>query len=465
MDPAIQGWKKGWHRFGRVLLPLQNDFPEVIALMRYLVGMVSTNHSGARASVPRKSIQAKNRAKVSKKGNGTSVLLIPLFSDPYCLGSCLKIAKQLHKEQSEISILMIAPRGGVSNFPPYLEVIKNSDLRKKGLFQIPKAMWSGRALYAAAVKALEDDDLLSREMVRVYGNWKKQLLQWCFFYHYDERIGRKFLQEREVKSVVTINDVVKPAAPLITAGNQLGLNTVVLQHGTPGPQSAPFLAREAWVWGETSKKALEIFGADSSRLRVMGGLESEGVKLVRLPPEEGDRKEVKTLLFLGQWRATRGWGEPFFQEVFDLLGQALKAEVGCWKLCVRLHPTDPVEAGVDILARLKSYGVATLLEEKGVSMEEAIHTADALLSVNSSGLMNGISAGIPTAQILPKNIEQVVGPALLADGNLLRNGEDLRVWLKVVGDHEKAPRTSQEQVLANRGRVAHLMAALLGQHK
>ncbi|MDC0289690.1 hypothetical protein OAK86_04150, partial [Akkermansiaceae bacterium] len=279
---------------------------------------------------------------------------------------------------------------------------------------------------------------------------------WCCLYHYDEKIARQLLVRRRVESVVTINDIVKPAAPIISAGNKLGIQTVVLQHGTPGPQSAPFIAREGWVWGETSKRAIEVFGADPSRLRVMGSLESEGVPSTEVSVRKSG--EARTLVFLGQWRATRGWGEPFFQEVFDLLCEVIRLNGGHWKLRIRLHPTDPAEAAIDIASRLKDLGADSTLSSPETTMEEELASANALLSISSSGLMNGVSAGIPTAQILPEDLERKIGPALLSATNLLRDQAEFENWLQLIEAGDPSLLESNEQVLANRGEVARLMA-------
>ncbi len=462
VHPSVKGWNNGWKSFGDVLLPLQGDFPEIIALMRYLVGMVSTDHSGAPAkaqatgSLERDILGAGRKERIDRKDE-KSILFIPLFSRAYCLGSCLKVAGELYRQKPGISVLMLEPQGEVRDLPSYLEVISISALRKGGLFQLPGAVFSGSLLWGAVCKVLGREVLLGDEMTRVFGNWRSHLLRWCCLYHFDQRIARKLLMKRGVRSVVTINDVVKPAAPVVSAANKLGLQTVVLQHGTPGPQSAPFMAKEGWVWGETSKRAFEIFGADPSRLKIMGGLEVDDVPVLERTAKNGPR----TLVFLGQWRATRGWGERFFQEVFDLLKVTLEERPGEWQLRVRLHPTDPAEAREDIFSRLKSSLIKVTLSEDGKSMEDEFKDADALLSVNSSGLMNGVSRGLPTAQILPTELEEKVGPALLDTTNLLRDRAALESWLDLVEENSFTLQASTAQILANRGKVAELMAAQL----
>lgn len=462
MHPSIKGWKNGWQRFGETLLPLEGDLPEVIALMRYLVGRVSTNHSGAPVSSgpvaeEHRAPSALSGDKKSVDSDATSVLFIPLFSRTYCLGNCLMVAEELHRQSPETSILLLEPIGILDVLPSYVELISVSSLRKNGWSQLPGAVCSGTRFWRAVCGALTKEKILCEEMTRVMGNWKSHLLRWSCLYSYDRRVAAKFLARRNVKSVVTINDVVKPAAPFISAGNDANLQTVVIQHGTPGPQSAPFLAREGWVWGETSQRALEVFGADSSQLKIMGDLESEDTHFEERSKKNGRR----TLVFLAQWRATRGWGEPFFQEVFDLLREVLERRAGSWQLRVRLHPTDPAEARADILSRLESSEIKVTLGEDGISMEEELADADALLSVNSSGLMNGISCGIPTAQILPIELEEKIGPALLDTTNHLKDQAALECWLALVEEDDSSLRASNAKILANRGEVAKFMAAQL----
>ena len=467
MHPSVKGWKNGWQSFGDALLPLQGEFPEVIALMRYLVGMVSTNHSGSPVVSPRSSRGGEDLQwgseilgiEVGSAGCAKSVLFIPLFSRRYCLGSCLKVAEELHLQNPEIRILIVEPQGEVVELPSYIESISMSSLRKAGLGQLPGAALSGVFFWRAVCRALDSQKILRDELTRVYGKWKRHLLKWCCAYRFDEKVARDFLKKRGIGNIITINDVVKPAAPLISAGNWLGLHTVVLQHGVPGPQSAPFLANEGWVWGETSQKALEVFGADPSRLKIMGGLETEGVSFTKTRVKRTE--EPRTLLFLGQWRAARGWGEPFFQEVFDLLCEVLSAKKSEWRLLVRLHPTDPEEAKVDILSRLEGLGASGSLGSPGSTMEEDLADADALLSISSSGLMSGVSSGIPTAQIFPEDLEQIVGPALLGGTALLRDQEALENWLRLIEVNDPSLLETSEQVLANRGEVARLMATAL----
>ncbi|MDB4259203.1 hypothetical protein N9830_02135 [Akkermansiaceae bacterium] len=456
----MKGWENGWREFGKVLIPLTNRFPEVIALMRHLVGMVSTNHSGSPTldpdNVSASDCKYGNSSASLNRSSEKSLLFVPLFSRAYCLGSCLKVAEELHRQSPKLSILILEPRGGVNSLPPYIEIISMSALRKKGFVKLPGAAISGVMLWKAICRALTKEKILCDEMTRVFGNWKRHLLKWCCLYHYDEKIARQLLVRRRVESVVTINDIVKPAAPIISAGNKLGIQTVVLQHGTPGPQSAPFIAREGWVWGETSKRAIEVFGADPSRLRVMGSLESEGVPSTEVSVRKSG--EARTLVFLGQWRATRGWGEPFFQEVFDLLCEVIRLNGGHWKLRIRLHPTDPAEAAIDIASRLKDLGADSTLSSPETTMEEELASANALLSISSSGLMNGVSAGIPTAQILPEDLERKIGPALLSATNLLRDQAEFENWLQLIEAGDPSLLESNEQVLANRGEVARLMA-------
>ena len=457
MHPSVKGWKNGWQRFGEVLLPLQEQFPEVIALMRYLVGMVSTNHSGVPASSQAGAevvewISGETAAR--QEGRASGVLFIPILSQSYCLGACLRIANEIHQSNPEIPIYVAKPDGPSVRLPSFVEIIDFSSLRKQSWIRLPEALARASSCWRALCQVLGRDKIICEELVRVYGNWKLHLFRWSCLYHYDERVATKFLEQKGIRSVVAINDVVKPAAPVISAGRKLGVRSVVLQHGTPGPQSAPFLADEGWVWGETSRQALITFGADSERLQIMGSLEGESVSQKESCEKDGPR----VLLFLAQWRATKGWGEPFFQEVFDLLREVLAKRSGRWKLRVRLHPTDPAEAQSDIASRLDHPAVKVEFGKEGISMSDELVEADALLSVNSSGLMNGVSGNLPTAQILPTELEQMAGPALLNSENLLRDGEDLKQWLSRAEENDPAILNSISEVLANRGKVASLMA-------
>ena len=460
MHPSVKGWKNGWKSFGEVLLPLQEDFPQVIALMRYLVGMVSTDHRRGQASSIvgeelKEWISGETAQRRSEQTNG--VLFIPILSENYCLGSCLKIAEEINKADSKIPIYLAKPAGKAAELPSYVELVDFAFLRKKSWSKLLRAFFMSITYWRAVCRVLSREKILCAEMARVYGNWKMHLFRWILLYHYDERIAAKFLTQKSIASVVTINDVVKPAAPVVSAGNKQGIRSVVLQHGTPGPQSAPFLANQGWVWGETSRQALVTFGADPDRLKIIGNLEGEFLR------SKGIRKtnEPRVLLFLAQWRATRGWGEPFFQEVFNLLREVLVKCPGRWKLRVRLHPTDPAEAKSDIAARLDHPTVSVEFATKGVSMSNELSEVDALLSVNSSGLMNGVSANLPTAQILPRALEQVVGPALLNAENLLRNGKELEQWFSRIESDDSLILSSTSKVLANRGKVATLMAGEL----
>jgi len=456
INPAVKGWKNGWKAFGEVLLPLEEKSPEVIALMRYLVGCVSTNHSGRGRKAESDEDAAREVKACSSVGiqlSSRAVLFIPLFSRGYCLGSCLKIAHEIHQADSEISILVLEPTDGKGEIPSFVEVISMSSLRKGGWAKVPESVFRAWRSFCQVSRRLAKNKILRDELARTFGNWKWHLLRWWGLYHYDEAVASRFIKKRGVDSVVTINDVVKPAAPFVGAGNRAGLQTVVLQHGTPGPHSAPFMAREGWVWGETSRKALMGYGAPPDRLKVLGGLESEGVP----PASSKNSVAPRVLVFLSQWRATRGWGEPFFQEVFSELAMVMTGKTEDWILRVRMHPTDPEEAIRDVSERLEGQGVKPWISEVSSTMEQELEDADALLSVSSSGLINGVAAGIPTAQWVPEDVESRIGPTILSDEDVLRTADSLVKWLDSVVRESNS--SSGELVLANRGKVAKKMAA------
>ena len=129
---------------------------------------------------------------------------------------------------------------------------------------------------------------------------------------------------------------------------------------------------------------------------------------------------------------------------------------GDWRILIRLHPNDDEVATDEIRRRLNLLGVGFAIGERQTSIEDDTSAADAVTTINSSGIMHAVAARIATVQLLPAAVERRLGPPLLPRSHVMADSEQLARWLDQVASGKSDPCT--ESVLANHGMAVDIAA-------
>lgn len=439
----LGGWDRCWPAFRETFSELHGTHPEFLAVTRYLAGMIATDHP----TRTRGMAVAPYRSHPNPVGRRTdeAILFLPIYPRTYCLGTTLRLAEGLHRARPRWRICLLDPPGNAAPLPEWVVAFGWPRLRRR----IPRISFLPRALtqWREAVARIETHRDVKLAMAYKFGHWRRHLFRWILQYQWEIAAAGYWIERIGIRGVVTINDTVKPAAAFVAAALRGRVPSVVLQHGTPGPSSVPFMAGECWVWGETSRRSFVHFGADPTRLRLIGNLEVE---------QDGQKAEVKkpkagrlNLLLMLQWRGAIGWHESFFRDVVDLCGGAVARASDEWRLTIRMHPNDGEDTVESMRQRLDSLSIDYVVAPRDRRVEQDTAGADAVTTINSSAVMHALEQGIPCSQILPFPVESRLGPPLLEAEDVIRDQTGLARWLDEVAGGRKA--SSAGEVLANRG--------------
>lgn len=453
------GWDLGWAGFCKALKGVHRSHPEWLALTHYLVASTVSNHTvKTKPPLARPLVVPDVVPDVVAIPPG-GVLFVPIFNRSYCLDVCYRLAKTLKEISPEVPAHFLIPDGEIS---PLMwndsEIIWHPKtlLRK---FTLAPNQWFRCAIsWLKATRAL-NQNTKTRQALRVkFGFWPVALFKVTAVYYWEIGAAKQWLKKNKIKAVVTINDVVKPAAPLIAAANQLGLETIVLQHGTPGPQSAPFLAKRSWVWGETSKKLLQGFGASPDLIEIIGNLE---IDHSNYDVPAGVKSGVNDLLILSQWCGSVDWSDDEFQKLFELAAEAAKKDKRDWRLVIRLHPNDRWEVREQIIKKIEPYGLLYQFSSVGRRIEEDVARSAFVCCIHSSGIMHAIAAKIPCAAVISERLEKRLGTSLLHSRQIARNATMLS---ELLSDSSLLTDEERDKVIANYGhaykKAARALASL-----
>lgn len=440
-DHDLIGWDVTWKAFCDVFDDLHESNPEWVTVTRYLTGVVGTNHQHTANSLKPSNIE-EDKTKLPVDGEG--ILFIPMFNRDYCLGVCHELSKTL-REASDFSMHFITPTGEVAeSIADDKELYWHSKnvLRK---WNTSLSIWAkGFSSYRKGVKAIAGNQRTVSAMKCNFSRWKLGLAKFVGLYYWEIACAKKWLKKHQIKAIVTINDVVKPPAAFIAAGNLLKIPTVVIQHGVPGPHSAPMQASRGWVWGESSKKLLIGFGESSGKLVNVGNLEIDQCGY----SDQTESREIKKLLLLSQWRASQGWGEEEFETYFATAAAAAANATDQWELIIRLHPTEGDSVREIIQKRLVGIDIEYQFSLNGNSIETDVNACDFACTINSSSMLHAVAANKPCAVIISKKLESRVGTSLFGSEYIARTGEELTQLI----DKNKVMTTEERsKILANRG--------------
>ncbi|NWK55171.1 hypothetical protein HW115_06085 [Verrucomicrobiaceae bacterium N1E253] len=449
---SLVGWDRAWKGFCTVLNELHGKYPEWLGLTRYLVGVVGTNHpQKAKPMVAGERIPRVRDVAAESGG----ILFIPIYSRDYCLGVCYRLAEEVRKSDPTANVHMLMPEGRIPDKildDKQIYWHPKSDFRK--MHFRPKVWVRGALAATLAIYLLASNQTTRKALKKTFKLWPVHILKHAMLFYWEIGAAEHCLKKWRVHTVATINDVVKPASGAIAAARLSGLRSIVMQHGAPGPQSSPFIAEEAWVWGDSSKQILKSFGADPNRLNAIGNFETERVQYQQRGQSNG-----KVLLLLSQWRASTGWGEPEFQRFFHEAAEAVaRLKDPSWRILIRLHPNEGDDVRDAITALIEGLGVPFGFCKEENTIEQDIMASDFLCTVNSSSIMHGIAADLPCAALLSTELEKRVGPSLLPPNCVARNRDEL---LSLLRASKASSQSEKEWVLANCGSVFGVAAKSL----
>ena len=466
----VKGLDQWWNLFGLRFADLHGGKQGSLAVSRYLAVKFGDLEVARSSRPPGGGTQDGGEIRESEppssngranKGFGGVVLFVPNTGASYCLGTCLKLAHQLKDRHPETLIKFLTSFDGGGEIGERFAAYDWFRIRK-GLNALhPKSLVSAVFIcrrYLARMTEVEEIACAAR---LVFGKrWRWSVGIWIVRHLLQTEVALRWLKKEKIDAVVTINDVVKPGACFVTAAQRLEIPSILLQHGTLGPISAPFQAEECWVWGPTSTEYLQSLGVSRSRIFEVGNLEIEGHR------EAESLSGSKVVLILLQWVGAKIWDEPVFREIVSDTAAAMAKICPDWTLRIRLHPLDGEDVQAAIRALLQESPVRLHFSPRDTTVAEDVRQASAALTVNSSALAHALVLRKPYLQYLPLLLEERIGTRFAGGVNVARNPDQLGSWLSRVVSGELPEAEVVSEAFANLGEGlqvgADRLSSLLG---
>jgi|GEM_PF-2326590 len=472
---TVKGLDQWWRLFEGMFDDLHGEKKGYLTVSRYLAARFG-DLEVARSSRPSggkqegRDFRERERSQAVERPRrraGGVVLFVPNTGASYCLGTCLKLAHQLKKRFPETPI----------KFLTFFDYGKQVDetfpagdwfrIRKGWNALHPKSL-VGSVFYSRKyLTRMAEVDEIACAAREVFGKrWRWSIGIWMVRHFLQTEVAFRWLKKEKIAAVVTINDVVKPGACFVTAAQRLEIPSILLQHGTLGPISAPFDADECWVWGPSTVGYLDSMGVSRSRIFEVGNLEIEDNAKHSSPQ---DFEGGKVILILLQWVGAKIWDEPVFREIVFDTAVAMAKICPDWTLRIRLHPLDGDDVIASIRALLKEGPIQLSFSRREMAVAEDVRQATAALTVNSSALAHAIVLRKPYFQYLPEHLEERIGTRFVGFANVGRNPDDLASWLTGVVSGELPVAEALSAVFANPGqgleagadRLHHLLGSKL----
>ena len=210
-----------------------------------------------------------------------------------------------------------------------------------------------------------------------------------------DKIGayKHWLSAINCKCVVTTNEQLDPAAHLICAAKELGIETIQILHGIPTRLYTPMLSDQLWVWHETQSQTFQEWGLRPEQLQVSGFLEPLNTFQQKLSGDiaptstEGTPPQQDTnVLIASQWQGSQLWDTPHFQEAMAwIANQDMPAGT---QLQIRFHPHDTAtdKAAIKNLFNQRHPG-ATYHEATSLPLETQLNAASKVITASSTVVM------------------------------------------------------------------------------
>lgn len=455
----IQGFDGWWEFFRDHFSDLHLADPGNLSASRYFSAILSDVVIPHSSEAPQ--LGGETKGKGQRKGG--NVLFLPNVATSYCLGSCLKIAEELVRVDPGRKVFFLKSFNTDPTTLLNFEVIDWSASLKSslhGLFSRAPNGSFGKAYFRRLLSIPE----CRAGFRQLWGSlWKIKIRSWIWRLGREISLARSLLECHGIGLVITVNDVVKPSAAFVSAARQMGLHTILLQHGTPGPHNVPYAASEYWSWGPSSTKMLTDLGADSSTIFNLGNLEMElnRTEIVTVREETPPR-----LLILLQWTGAAAWNELVFKEIVLHAAKALEEVSPEWVLHIRTHPKDRPEVIRDCRDTIANYMRESRIRyeysEEGASVEQDVMRASCVVTVNSSAMAHAICLEKPHLQYLPEHLESRIGTAFVSRTNIVRDQEQFTSWLRKVIEGSSPSCEAIEEAIANYGSAVEVAARRVG---
>lgn len=413
-----------------VLLPLIRRWADLYA--------TSKSHTSAKSMVnqlfnqiPHRSIEKENI--VIKEQDDIKqtcqVLFVPGFARINCLGVSQTIAQTLWQENPNFKLGIISPQKmEEGNLPELDERFIQCEFNEKK-FSSFNSYFPAFRLAVKVRNSLKSDPHLECQWRR---NGFLRILEIARYQENKER-AKKFLEQMNTSLVICLNEQLWPGSALIPAAKELGIPTVQILHGTPTRLYWPFISDETWVWDDFTKNMFMEYGAPESKLVSVGNLEvvywleNHNISKDKLRDESSD---VRICLFLSQWVGSKVWGIDGFDEPVNWLAEALSKENEQWKVVVRLHPYDDIDARDGISNKLSFLGDRLSFTDHNTPLAEDIFNADIVCTGSSTAVLMALAFNKIGFLIWSPAMEYVHGQPFLDKSNVVYSGQELFQLMK-----------------------------------
>ena len=183
-------------------------------------------------------------------------------------------------------------------------------------------------------------------------------------------------------------------APLVLAGNHLGVETITMVHGIIFPPYlyVPVIARTVFCWGRFHEQFFRPYNDPSVQYVITG---NPAFRDASDTPEKSGSAAVTSRLQHPRQRVVTCVSQNFSDQAqYAMISSFCRcvAELGDdWLGVVKAHPADKTE---QLHALLRDYPGVVLLD-KSVSLEEVMQVTDLFMVVNSNVAFDAVLAGKP----------------------------------------------------------------------
>ena len=263
--------------------------------------------------------------------------------------------------------------------------------------------------------------------LRCFPYWYNNLLEVLHRYHVPKRIlpfilhrllaqSRQFLAYRSwiaclrPSAVITEYDRNHFTSALIIAANQALVPTFTLQHGLISGKYGyfPILANKMFTWGSFSRDALQDMGLSAKRIEIAGNPAIHRKK-------GSNRSEVLNRHHLPEDRpiillATNPVQPRYRHQIVDLFCRSFEMDDPFSPL-VRLHPSERLSF---YAIQRKRYDYVLFLENRSMSLEEALSIADIVIGFNTGFCIEAMVKQIP---VIFLDLSSIVEMSCLSRGH------------------------------------------------
>lgn len=435
MDSPRYDLVAGWQRYTSLLQGMITTEPLLLPLIRRWIDSSGSSRSFSCSQILSRRIEKiRHHSTIMQTSEPSDinrseqkicdVLFLPGFARVSCLGASQLASQAVWKLNPDCRIGIIPPKeSGEANLPELDERFIPLNLVEEKL-PSPRFFQTAWSFVIQVKQRLQADSTLSYLWRK---DWPIRLLEIARFQGNMAR-AKDLLQKTHCRLVVCLNEQLWPASVFIPAAKKLGIPTAQILHGTPTRLYWPFISDETWVWDKSTYAILEEYGAPRSRMYVTGNLEASFWLTdndVCERNKQRKKNDLQTCLFLSQWAGSKIWSVPGFDEPVNWLAEAITKQKDRWRVVVRLHPYDGVDAQTEIYKKLSFLGDNLTFSDSRTKLIEDVLDADVVVTGSSTAILMAQMYDKPVLLLWTPVMEYIHGRPFLEERQVVYSGREL----------------------------------------